>query len=228
MSLFACCQPYVWRGGTLQLFSPIGFLGISVLFIICLPILLKAHTSLWKIIKYTKNYIVYMYTIEYIVYILIYYHYRKPRTFLFKAFMGICCLAVITMVLYYATQSQKLWMPQFRQTVTKNREAAQNKTANTSGKGIPKIIHQIWNTHVIPAVFHDNIIGLASHNKPPDWQYYFWTLPAGEQFIREKMPWLLQRYMRARRFFSRLSVCVFVNNGPIDRLFDRLTEKLTS
>ena len=105
------------------------------------------------------------------------------------------------MVVDYATQSQKLWMPQFRQTVTKNTEAVQNKTGNTSGKGIPKIIHQIWNTDVIPMAFHDNIIGLTGHNKPPDWQYYFWTLPAGEQFIREKMSWLLQRYMRARRFF---------------------------
>ena len=76
--------------------------------------------------------------------------------------------------------------------------------SSTEGKertrGIPKIIHQIWNDDFIPAAFHDNIKGLTAHNKPPEWKYYFWTIATGNKFIKDKFPNLMQRYSAAGEF----------------------------
>ena len=61
---------------------------------------------------------------------------------------------------------------------------------NFKGK-IPKIIHQTWNSEIVPTEFVENIRSLVRHNPYPEWQYFWWTQETMVQLVHDKYPHLL-------------------------------------
>ena len=86
------------------------------------------------------------------------------------------------------------------ETVNKNTgvDSSQDKTA-VLGSGIPKIIHQVWDSDIVPNEFVQNIEGLVKLNPPPEWQYYYWPLPVGKTLIERKYPALLKLFEASRK-----------------------------
>ena len=62
------------------------------------------------------------------------------------------------------------------------------------GQRIPKILHQIWSDDIIPDQFVEHVKSLLKYNRYPEWEYYFWTLDAGQKFIAQNYPKLQKMY----------------------------------
>ena len=71
-----------------------------------------------------------------------------------------------------------------------------------SRKTIPKIIHQIWSGDIIPEEFVRHVRSITKYNPHPEWEYYFWTLDLGREFIIRKFPKLVKIYDHASEYFS--------------------------
>ena len=56
---------------------------------------------------------------------------------------------------------------------------------------IPKIIHQTWNSEIVPTEFIENIRSLVRHNPYPEWQYFWWTKETMVQLVHDRYPYLL-------------------------------------
>jgi len=51
---------------------------------------------------------------------------------------------------------------------------------------IPKIIHQIWDTEIIPDVWQNFVISWHQHN--PGWRYNLWSAERREVYIEKYFP----------------------------------------
>ena len=66
--------------------------------------------------------------------------------------------------------------------------------------GIPKIMHQIWTTDIVPNEFVENVKGLVKLNPPPEWKYYFWPLDVGKKLVEREYPSVLPFYEASGKF----------------------------
>jgi hypothetical protein len=73
---------------------------------------------------------------------------------------------------------------------------------------IPKIIHQIWNTEIIPADWQEFV--LSWHRHHPDWQYYLWSASARKAYIAKNLPGYLKTYNRFRRNVQKADIFRYI------------------
>lgn len=73
---------------------------------------------------------------------------------------------------------------------------------------IPKIIHQIWNTDVVPAVWQDFVISWHKHH--PGWRYYLWSAERRKAYVATYLPDYLKTYNRFRRNVQKADVFRYI------------------
>jgi hypothetical protein len=73
---------------------------------------------------------------------------------------------------------------------------------------IPKRIHQILNTDVLPNAWQDFV--WSWHKFNPDWEYKLWTLEDRKAFLRERRPDLLPAYNRFKRNVQKADLFRYV------------------
>jgi len=73
---------------------------------------------------------------------------------------------------------------------------------------IPKIIHQIWNTDIIPSEWQEFVLSWHRHN--PGWRYYLWSAEARKAYISANIPGYLKTYNRFRRNVQKADVFRYI------------------
>ena len=74
--------------------------------------------------------------------------------------------------------------------------------------GIPRILHFIWSTEVVPNIFANNLKRFRSLH--PHWTIYFWTMKSGRQLIAKLEPELLLYYDNYKRDVDRADMLRYV------------------
>src|SRR5579871_280702 len=67
----------------------------------------------------------------------------------------------------------------------------QNNSNNTHRRRIPRIIHQTWKTHNIPAKWNETVESVRQLNAN-HFEYRFWTDNDIHEFVRREEPYLYQ------------------------------------
>lgn len=73
---------------------------------------------------------------------------------------------------------------------------------------IPKIIHQIWNSDIVPAEWQEFV--LSWHRHHPGWRYYLWSADARKAYIAANLPGYLKTYNRFRRNVQKADVFRYI------------------
>lgn len=92
-----------------------------------------------------------------------------------------------------------------------------SQLTDRSPKLIPKIVHQLWKTEVIPAQWADSVESVKRYH--PGWEYRLWTHEMMDDYIRNEHPDLNPVYSGFSRRIMRVDVFRYALMNDIGGLY---------